>query len=440
MKIREIFETVASISSKKAKEDCLEVNMSPLLNQILNDTYNSKRYNIKKWSEPTSTVRYNIDENYYVFHNLLVDLTTGTLFGNAARMMVGLIISQFVEEDREWLRRIINKNLKIGAGEKFAEDSGAIKKMPVALAHSLKDAKNIDPIDGNWFVSRKLDGIRCLAIVEAYESVVDVKFFSRQGKQIQTLDNLKEAFWQLFRGVNGKWVVDGEVCVMEDGKEDFRGLMSLVTRKDYTIEHPYYNAFDLLTWDEFVNDKTAVTKFSERYQKLKNLYDVQTNGGMFGQDIDKVFNILNQERLETQDQLDAWQKRADESGWEGLMIRKDVPYEGKRTKNLLKIKNFKDAEYIVEGIIDGDLTYNTTNGSETIHGVSALVITHKGNRVKVGSGMTKEQRIEWFGDPSKIIGRTITVKYFEESRDSKTGMYSLRFPTLKFVYEGKREL
>jgi ATP-dependent DNA ligase len=31
----------------------------------------------------------------------------------------------------------------------------------------------------------------------------------------------------------------------------------------------------------------------------------------------------------------------------GVMLRKDVGYEGKRSKNLLKVKKFFDAEYTV---------------------------------------------------------------------------------------------
>ena len=39
------------------------------------------------------------------------------------------------------------------------------------------------------------------------------------------------------------------------------------------------------------------------------------------------------------------------------------------------------------------------------------------------------------------IGKTRSIEYFEESKDSKTGEYSLRFPVLKYVYEyGPRRL
>ena len=33
--------------------------------------------------------------------------------------------------------------------------------------------------------------------------------------------------------------------------------------------------------------------------------------------------------------------------WEGFMLRKETGYEGKRNKNLLKVKKFYDAEYEV---------------------------------------------------------------------------------------------
>ena len=66
------------------------------------------------------------------------------------------------------------------------------------------------------------------------------------------------------------------------------------------------------------------------------------------------------------------------------------------------------------------------------------MIRHKGNLVKVGSGLSKEQRIGWYSRPDEIIGKLITVQYFEESKDSKTGEYSLRFPVLKYVYEDGR--
>ena len=41
--------------------------------------------------------------------------------------------------------------------------------------------------------------------------------------------------------------------------------------------------------------------------------------------------------------------------------------------------------------------------------------------------------------PEELIGKTITVQYFEETTD-KSGNISLRFPTCKMVYENGRDL
>jgi hypothetical protein len=37
-----------------------------------------------------------------------------------------------------------------------------------------------------------------------------------------------------------------------------------------------------------------------------------------------------------------------------------------------------------------------------------------------------------------IVGKTITVQYFEETTNDKGGI-SLRFPTVKHIYEGVRD-
>ena len=59
---------------------------------------------------------------------------------------------------------------------------------------------------------------------------------------------------------------------------------------------------------------------------------------------------------------------------------------------------------------------------------------------EVGSGISKEQRIAWYEDPARIVGKTVTIQYFEETKDSKTGEYSLRFPILKYMYESERDV
>lgn len=169
------------------------------------------------------------------------------------------------------------------------------------------------------------------------------------------------------------------------------------------------------------------SNFSDRLRWLKTLSEN-----------DNV-KVLKQERVMSQDDLNRWVAIAKENGWEGCMLRKDVPYKRGRSKDLLKIKGMQDAEYEVVGVETGKATYNE-GGHKEFDVVSALIIEHKGNEVRVGSGLSKEQRLRWFNHPEEIIGKTITVQYFEETQDSKTKAYSLRFPVLKYVYENGRNV
>jgi DNA ligase-1 len=119
------------------------------------------------------------------------------------------------------------------------------------------------------------------------------------------------------------------------------------------------------------------------------------------------------------------------------MLRKDVGYEGKRTKNLVKVKKFHDAEYEV---LDADYDKHEVvrdGKSETIEMLAQVWIEHKGHQVKVGSGFTQEQRIKYMTET--IIGKLITVQYFEETHNQNGGI-SLRFPTVKHIYDGDRDM
>ena len=119
------------------------------------------------------------------------------------------------------------------------------------------------------------------------------------------------------------------------------------------------------------------------------------------------------------------------------MLRKDCGYEGKRSKNLDKVKKFHDAEYKV---LDYDVDEHEVvryGSQDTIPMLSQVWIEHKGHRVKVGSGFNQEQRLQYVD--GSIVGKLITVQYFEETHNQEGGI-SLRFPTVKHIYDGKRDM
>jgi DNA ligase-1 len=79
-------------------------------------------------------------------------------------------------------------------------------------------------------------------------------------------------------------------------------------------------------------------------------------------------------------------------------------------------------------------------GKEVVRPMLAQAyIQHKGFRVGVGSGFSQEERIHYYENPEELVGKTITVQYFEETRNQEGGI-SLRFPTVKHIYENGRNV
>lgn len=449
MKIREILEQIRNTAGSNDKRAILEANKSELLEQIFTDTYdNSRNYYVKKYNKDYSgspdidllagfidTPKLTIDDDYNVFHDMLDTLNSRKITGNAAVNRVEDVISSFVDDDQPVLHSIMERNLKIGiAGESFNKSAAnEINKFEVALAYNLDKVKNVNPIDGTYFASRKLDGVRCIAIVDTSAQTVD--FYSRQGKKFTSLSNHVQPMLTLCDEYTGKVVFDGELCAVdENGNEDFAGAVKQVSKKGVTAENIKYCIFDVLSYDSFIEgeDTDIDFTFSERYKIYTEMFYSHSHL------VSDKITILKQERITSQEQFDLWTNLVSKHGWEGFMLRKDAPYKAGRNKDLIKVKKFMDAEYVVEGIKNGTACYNE-DGMKEYDIAAALIIKHKGNMVQVGSGLSKEQRIAWFKDPSQIIGKTITVQYFEETQDSKTKQYSLRFPVLKYVYENGRD-
>jgi len=351
--------------------------------------------------------------------SLLNDLNDRVYTGHDAIAMVNAFILQHKEYE-DLIFSIIDRNMEIRASSSVINKviPNLIPTFDVALATKY-EPKFCDFEKETWLSSRKLDGVRCI-IRKEEDSVIA---YSRQGNEFTTLQKVIDDVAKM----PGNFVLDGEICLMDkDGNEDFQGIMKQIKRKDHTIANPNYIVFDYLTLEEFDN-KVGDTKLSDRIKKaITNCWGV-----------DNSLSVLEQNVVQDETNLGYQIEEAQRKGYEGIMLRKDVGYEGKRSKNLLKCKKFFDAEYVVESL-DFDNHRIIRDGKEVVVPMLAQAyITHKGYEVAVGSGWNQEQRIKYEANPELLIGKTITVQYFEETKNQEGGI-SLRFPTVKHVYENGR--
>jgi len=360
---------------------------------------------------------------YKNFFTLLDDLKSRKITGHDAIAAVNSFVEQYSEYE-ELIHCVIDKDLKTRAGDKIINKAirDLIPEFSVALADKY-EPKLVDWKDG-WYVSRKIDGARCIAVVD---SDGNATLYSRTGKEFDTLGVVANGIKAL--GITNI-VFDGELCLVdEDGNEDFQGVMKQLKKKDHTIPNPSFKIFDMISHDEFYSKTGEKNRpYSIRYN---NLSEVMKNNEC------PCLTVLYQELIEDDEHFAEWTVTAKNDGWEGVMLRADEPYKGKRSKDLLKVKKFFDDEYEVVDVEMGPFRYvlNGREHEETM--LSCVMIKHKDNIVRVGSGFAIDQRQEFYQNPKKILGQIITVQYFEETKNQEGGI-SLRFPTFKILHGAAR--
>jgi DNA ligase-1 len=419
-------EQMQATSSSLDKVEILK-KTSPFIQKVLEYTYDPyKQYNLT-----AKTLIKNKDMvakyGYYDLFYLLDALNKRTITGHDAIAHVNGFMVGLDLQGKELVCRIIDKDLEIRAGAKVINKAipGLIPEFNVALAQNYepKLASFGEGYSETWYASRKLDGVRCLAVTDTEGKCT---LYSRMGKEFTTLNKIKYAI-EATGIIN--FVFDGEICLLDkDGNEDFQSVMKELRRKDHQIENPTFMIFDMIHKTEFDKGKSTDI-LSERLHTLRTWLGPRY-------ETKETLRYLGQYAITDERHFDKWGQMATDNNWEGFMLRKDTEYEGKRSKNLLKVKKFHDAEYTVKAVDFDRMRIVKDGREEYLDMLSQVWIEHKGYEVKVGSGFTQEQRLKYTQEP--IVGKTITVQYFEETKNDKGGI-SLRFPTVKHIYENERD-
>lgn len=365
---------------------------------------------------------------YTTLFDLLDALNERKVTGlQAIRDVLGFIKKN--SQYRELILNIIDRDLKCRIDAKLINKvyPKLIPSFSVALANNYWDvADSVDFTKETWYASHKLDGVRLITMIDENG---DIKCLSRNGKEILTLERIKEEIRALFPKLRN-YVFDGEICIVDDdGVEHFSEVMKQVTRKNHTIAFPRYKIFDLLHYDEFEPGESVVnlTKRLERWDHITKNGKIKSN----------ILTFLPQNPIQDKKHFEELFAEAQEKGWEGLILRRDTTYKGKRSNDLLKVKAFYDAEYEVIRSESGPFQVIVDGKEITETMMTRVFIKHKGYEVGVGSGFTLEERRDFHKHPKHIVGKIIIVKYFEETTN-QNGTVSLRFPTVKNIYGDKR--
>lgn len=257
----------------------------------------------------------------------------------------------------------------------------------------------------NWdyvYTQPKLDGMRCIATRDG--------LFSRTGKRIVSCPHIEEALANYFR-MYPKDILDGELY-NHGYKDDFNEIMSILRQTKLTQEDidkskaiAQYHIYDIVD---------PAMKFSNRNKVIGDAVKSIDNPS-----VKKVSTYW----LDSPVVLDINYGEIMQNGYEGQMIRLDTYYENKRTKNLLKRKEFIDEEFEVLRLLEG-------KGNWAGYVKSIECITKEG--VIFNAGVKGSRQFT-----KELLNRNIkyaTIRYFEKTPDG-----SLRFPIAVDFFENKRE-
>lgn len=419
-KVEELVDDANMDPSDYGKEVALRgVKNYPEVMEILKMVYDPDvRFNIS--SESIIKTEPHEDLPFFSLKELLEGLCSeGISRGDCAAEWCATFSSRYSQYEKTFFG-IIDKDLGCGIGLATINKvfPGLIQdfKGTVPLA-KMYEERLADFSYEQWYASRKMDGIRCLCFIRE-DGNVQLK--SRNGKEFYTLSKIHEDIQSHWRGPKGV-ILDGELCsINEEGDESFSEIIKLYRRKDFTIPFPLLKVFDMYTIEEFENghsEEPFCSKISKLQEFLEPMWTLQYLPQVLVESKDHFLKLCADVPKE----------------WEGIILRKNVPTQFKRSSTLLKVKQFQDAEYVVESV---------QYGKKAIDGVerpvcASLVIQHKGAHVGVGSGLSDRDRLRWYNHPELIVGKTVTIKFFSESVD-QNGCPSLRFPVLKHVWEGDK--
>lgn len=238
----------------------------------------------------------------------------------------------------------------------------AAEPPPLPLARNYQ--QNIE-INQYW-VSEKLDGVR------AYWD--GKQLISKNGNPFSVPEWFTEAF--------PAQPLDGELWM---GRNQFEKLLS--TLRQQPINHKLWRKVRYRVFDLPVKG----VPFEQRLIKIREIIDTHPS---------PYLSIVEQYQLSTHAELMKNLNQTTESGGEGLMLHNgSALYTAGRSNNLLKVKIYQDAEATVIGHRPGKGKYSGLLGS-------LLVIDKEGNRFKLGSGLSDQQRKN-----PPLIGSTVTYRF-----------------------------
>ena len=268
-------------------------------------------------------------------------------------------------------------------------DQENIKAM---LAHKY----NEDKADYPAYIQPKLDGVRCLFTAKGA--------FSRADNQFMNVQHIEQALKPFF-AKNPTAILDGELY-NHGLKDDFEKIISLVKKKKPTKDDRV-EAAELVEYHIYDVASMTIANYTTRLNYINSISNFQWN------------HILR--RVDTQVALDfddalKMHKKNLKLGYEGSIYRSfEGKYKGTRSWDLMKFKDFHDAEATIIDFVAGKGKREGTLGKFIMQDHEGIVFG-----CPPGKGYNYAALAEMLENAAQYVGQLATFTYFERT---KAGSY-----------------
>ena len=347
------------------------------------------------------------------FDDVLKQMEERQLTGDSMRGMVqDLCDRSKMEEWNDWYRRILIKDLRCGVTHKTINKHSTMK-VPVFECMLADDSKKHEKkMTGDVYVEPKLDGVRVITICDVDKD--EVRMYSRNGKELNNFPKILEQFDSMLDQMAESMVFDGEVM-----SDDFQTLMREIHRKGGAkTDDAVLNVFDCLPLEAFKEGGYAGSLTVRK--GMLNEYE-------FGPNISKVEYVrMNLSEDDGQKMFADYNKLCIDKGFEGIMVKPmGGVYECKRSSLWLKVKPFIEVSLKVIDTEEGTGRNAGKLGALIVEGTDM----DKFIKTNVGSGLTDNDREEFWKAKDKLIGQIVEIRAdaITQNQDTKDE-WSLRFP------------
>ena len=254
------------------------------------------------------------------------------------------------------------------------------------------------------YIQPKLDGVRCLFTKDGA--------YSRTGKKFMNLAHIELALTPFFKS-QPHCVLDGELY-NHKLKNDFEKIISLVRKQKPTdtdrLDAQHLVQFHVYDW--FLDHKAMKQPYKHRMQQLacSDIYDAQIKHVPT-----RLVDTYSYARLLHEEFL--------EDGYEGSIIRLNGLYKHGRSYDLMKFKDFSDAEATIVG-------YELGKGKRTGTVGKFLMMDDEGVQFGCppGKGYSYKDLANMLLNINDYIGQRATFTYFQ-----RTQAGSYRHPLFKCI-------